>query len=99
MEELENQSEVIFDHASDLVFESLSEIGSIIPATAHEKVRKHGSVRLLEITNRLLHHNACFLKLFSYFITIFHTNGILGINMRVTISNNWYFTFSSKYSS
>jgi len=65
VEELENQSEVIFDHASDLVFESLSEIGSIIPATAHEKVRKHGSVRLLEITNRLLHHNACFLKLFS----------------------------------
>jgi len=65
MEELENQSQAIFARASDLIFESLTEISSNIPENMHEEARKQGTVRLLEITNRLLQDNACFLKLFS----------------------------------
>ena len=64
VEELENQSEVIFDHTSDLVFESLSEIGSNIPQLRMRKFENMAQFGCFK-TNRLLHHNACFLKLFS----------------------------------
>ncbi|CAL6270011.1 unnamed protein product [Bathycoccus prasinos] len=65
VEELENQSQAIFARASDLVFESLTEISTTVSENELEEARKVATVRLLEITNMLLQHKACFLKLFS----------------------------------
>ena len=65
VEELENQSQAIFARASDLVFESLTEISTTVSQNELEEARKVATVRLLEITNMLLQHKACFLKLFS----------------------------------
>jgi len=65
VEELENQSQAILARASDLVFESLTEISTTVSENELEEARKVATVRLLEITNMLLQHKACFLKLFS----------------------------------
>ena len=48
-----------------MVFESLTEISTTVSKNELEEARKVATVRLLEITNMLLQHKACFLKLFS----------------------------------